>query len=319
MKPFSRLFFQRFLTVSLLSAGTAAPALAQAPFDLKVHSGMGNETGNLQWSIADDPTGATGPNVLSELTYRDLQFSVFHASGELAFNHGALRNTVLFLDYQTGQATDGEVQDSDYNGNNRTREYSRSLSSAEESSLDGFTVGLGYRFRINQYNALTPMAAYTRQNQDLVMTQGQQVVDAYNPNNLGAFRGTLNSTYLTDWTGAWAGVRWNLETRAHTLALTLKNFWMDYHAEADWNLRNDFAHPKSFEHWATGGGTGVDLSYQYRLSNNFSLRADWYQQNWETGTGQDTVYFANGTTGGSQLNEVSWESTGFSMGIQLEI
>lgn len=319
MKPVSRLFFQHFLSASFLSAVAISPALAQAPFDLRVSSGVGNQTSNLQWSIADDPTGQTGPDVLSELTYRDLQFSVFHAAGELNINHGRLRNTLLFLDYQTGQADDGEVQDSDYDGNGRSQEYSRSLSSAEESSLDGFTAGVGYRFAINTYNSLTPLAAFTRQSQDLIMTQGRQVVDTYNPRNLGAFRGTLNSSYLTEWTGGWAGLRWNLETRDHILALTFKNFWLDYHAEADWNLRNDFAHPKSFEHWAAGTGTGFDLSYQYRFSRYFSMRADLYQQRWETGTGQDTVYFADGTSGGSQLNEVSWDSTGFSMGLQLEM
>lgn len=319
MKPVSRLFFQHFLTVSLLTAGSISSAFAQAPFDLSIQSGMGNQTGNLQWSIADDPSGQSGPNVLSELTYRDVQFSVFHASGEVRFNQGRLRDSLLFLDYQTGQANGGEVQDSDFNGNNRSQEYSRSLSSAEESSLNGFTLGTGRRFRISQHNVLTPMAAFTRQQQEMVMTQGKQIVDAYNPSNLGAFRGTLNSSYATEWTGAWAGVQWSFETRDHQLALSVKNFWLDYYAAADWNLRSDFAHPKSFEHQAAGTGTGIDLSYQYQFSQNFSLRMNWFQQNWETETGQDTVFFANGTTGGSQLNGVSWESSGFSMGLLLAI
>lgn len=317
MKTVSRRFCQSLLSVSLL--GTASLAWAQAPFDLKLLSGMGNQTGNLQWSIADDPTGQDGPNVLSELSYRDVQFSVFHVSGEILFTQGALRNKLLLLDYYTGQATDGEVQDSDYRSNNRTGEYSRSLSSAEQSSLGGLTLGLGHRFQMNQYSVLTPMLAYTRHHQDMVMTQGVQVIDIYNPNNLGRFRGTLNSNYNAEWSGAWAGVRWSLESPDHQLSLTLKNYWLDYYAEADWNLRSDFAHPKSFEHNTAGGGLGLDLSYQYRISSALFLRMSWFQQKWDTEAGQDTVFFADGSTGGSQLNEVSWESTGISMGLQLEL
>ncbi len=43
----------------------------------------------------------------------------------------------------------------------------------------------------------------------------------------------------------------------------------------------------------------------------------WYLIDWGTGAGTDKVYFADGSTGGSQLNEVTWESTGYNLGLQL--
>ena len=304
---------------ALLGLFAIESAQAQAPFDIQIHSGMGTQTGTLQWSVAADPSGNQGPNVLSELTYRDVNFSVFEGSGEVRFNQGLLANGTLFMRYQKGQAIDGQAQDSDYNGNNRTGEYSRSLSSTDHSTLDALDIGIGYRFHLTPHTLLQPMVAYTHSRQTLVMTDGQQVVDAYNPNNLGAFRSTLDSSYAAEWTGAWAGAQWGYETRSQRFSLTLKEYLMDYHAEADWNLRQDFAHPKSFEHWSTGNGTGVDIAYQYLVSDNFSLWANWYKQSWSTDSGRDRVFFADGSTADSHLNGVSWDASGFGMGLLFRI
>lgn len=313
---------QSLLTASLLVSAAASQAypafpVPTAPFDLSVHTGMGADTSTLQWSIAADPTGKTGPNVLSELTYRDVTFTVFNASAELRIYRGWLQGSSIFLDYRTGQGTGGEVQDSDYNGNNRTQEYSRSLSSAKDSTLNSLELGIAHPVQMTASTWLVPAVAFARHQQNMVMTDGQQTVDTYNPSNLGAFRGTLNSTYTSEWTGAWAGMSWEYKTRYHQLALGYKHYWMNYHAEADWNLRSDFAHPKSFEHWAVGGGSKFDVRYALHLSPAFSVNLSWYRLDWGTGTGEDKVYFANGTTGGSQLNEVTLESTGYNLGLQL--
>jgi hypothetical protein len=319
MKLFILLFFQRFLPVVL--AGFSLPQIASAytPFDIRIHTGMGNHAGTLQWSIASDPQGQQGPNVLSELTFKDVEFSLFEASGIVNVHQGLLRDSTLFIQYQTGQATGGNVLDSDYDGNNRTGEYSRSRSSAEESTLNALNIGMGYRYPISRHNLLTPVVAFTRHQQKMVMTSGKQLVDTRNPANVGDFSGQLNSSYSATWTGVWVGAQWAFETPQHQLALTLKNYWMAYSAEADWNLRSDFAHPKSFEHTAVGTGFGIDLSYQYQFSRHFSLRMNWQQQDWSTSTGKDKVFFADGTTGSTQLNGVTWEAAGFSMGLLLRI
>ena len=320
MKPVHNALFQSLIATSLLVAGFAeAQTFYQAPpaFDITIHTGMGTDVGSMQWSIAADPSGETGPNVLSELSYRDVKFSVFNASASVDIHRGWLRNSTLFMDYRAGQATSGEVQDSDYDGNNRTQEYSRSLSSAEDSSLGSLEIGISRAFQITEHTRLAPAVAYAHHYQNMVMTDGQQTIDLYNPANLGAFRGALNSSYSAEWNGAWAGVNWLYITRSHRLTLGYKQYWMDYHAEADWNLRSDFAHPKSFEHWAVGYGAGLDIQYEYQFSTNFSLSLSWFQNDWKTDPGEDRVYFADGTTGGSQLNEVTWKSTGYNMGLQL--
>lgn len=321
MKPVQSAIFQSFLALPFVLGSASAFAYytpqAPAPFDIAIHTGMGTDTSSLQWSIASDPSGRSGPNVLSELTYRDVTFKVFNASADITIHRGWLQGSTLFVDYRVGQGTGGEVQDSDYNGNNRTQEYSRSLSSAQDSSMQSIEVGLSHCIFLTQNTRLVPALAFAQHQQDMVMTDGRQTVDTYNPDNVGDFRGTLNSTYLSEWTGAWAGVNWEYRTRYHELSAGYRYYWLDYHAEADWNLRSDFAHPKSFEHWANGGGSAWELSYSLHFSQTFSMNLSWYRQDWSTGIGKDTVYFADGDSGSTQLNEVTWESTGYNMGLQL--
>lgn len=303
--------------LSILPLAAQADYNRASPFDISIHTGMGVDTGSLRWSIAGDPQGSTGPDILSELSYRDLNFKVYRIQGDIQIHQGWLRGSNLFVDYKTGRASAGEVQDSDYTGNNRTREYSRSLSSARDSTLDVLELGIGYRIPLGQTTSLLPAIALTRQQQSLKMTNGQQTVDTRDPGNLGRFRGTLDSTYDTEWLGGWAGLSWEYKTRYQRLSLGYRYYRMDYHAEADWNLRTDFAHPKSFEHWAVGGGGHLDLAWTLHLTSSLALNASWFRQEWSTGTGRDRVYLANGTTASSQLNDVNWQSEGYNLGLQL--
>lgn len=319
MKPVHSPIFQSFLLLPLLAFPLSASAFypkSPAPFDIRIDTGVGVDTSTLQWNIAADPSGRTGPNILSELSYRDVTFTVFNASADIHIHQGWLQGSTIFMDYRAGQATGGEVQDSDYNGNNRTQEYSRSLSSARDSTLRSIEIGVSHGISLTGNSRLVPALAVARHEQNMVMTDGRQTVDIYNPDNLGDFRGTLNSTYASQWTGAWTGMNWEYSTRFHQLSAGYRYYWLHYHAEADWNLRSDFAHPKSFEQWAHGGGSAWELSYKLSFSQAFSLSLSWYRQDWDTGTGKDKVYFADGSTGSTQLNEVTWESTGYNMGLQ---
>ncbi|MGC1508342.1 hypothetical protein [Ketobacter sp.] len=307
--------FLRIVSCSLLSICTL-PAWAfgpdTAPAEVKFNTSYGNTQGTLNWQIAG---GNGGPNILSELTYRNVQFKQFQMSGSTLFKRGPLTNAELFVDYKTGIASDGSVQDSDYQTDNRGQEYSRSHSSANGSRMQDITLGAAYHFQINTYQSLIPMLAYTSKTQKMLMTEGLQVVDIYNPYNLGPFRNTLNSSYITSWDSIVMGMGWKMETQNHELLLNAKFHLLDYHAEADWNLRSDFAHPKSFEHWAGGNGFGLQLSYAYRFSELFSLWLNWYREDWRTNPGTDVVYLADGSRGTTTLNEVTWEATGFATGL----
>lgn len=300
---------------SLFLATFTTQCNALTPFDVNVHTGMGNSQGTLIWNIAG---GTNGPDVLSELTYKDVKFVEYYGNADIQFNQGALKNYRIFMSYRSGVAIDGTVLDSDYDGDNRSQEYSRSESSAEDSTLRELNVGISHQYKLSQYQILRPAIAYINKQQNMAMTDGVQVVDTNNPLNVGSFRNALNSHYHAQWQGMWMGLEWGLQTPNHELSVSAKYYWLDYSAEANWNLRSDFAHPKSFEQWATGAGTGLSLFYGYTLSKTFSFWLNWTQESWSTDPGQDKVYFADGSVGGTQLNEVSWESSGISTGLVMK-
>lgn len=300
-------------SLSLLSSYSHASLAQPAPlFDINIETGMGNSQGTLVWNISG---GDGGPNILSELTYKDVKFVEYYGSANIHIRQGWLKDYDIFMDYSSGVAIDGSVQDSDYDGNNRSQEYSRSQSSAEDSKMRQFNFGIAYPFHLTHNQKLRAMAAYVYSEQNMVMTDGVQVLDTSNPLNIGPFRGALNSHYLAEWQGGWLGLEWALQSKHHHLALSAKQYLLDYHAVADWNLRSDFAHPKSFEQWAVGSGTGLSLYYGFSLSENFSLWLNWTQETWSTDPGQDKVYFADGSIGTTQLNEVSWDSSGLTTGL----
>lgn len=312
-----------FLTALTLMAGFSVTAQAQpyyprfaqpAAFDVDFHTGVGNSQGTLQWNIAG---GNNGPNILSELTYKDVNFRQFSMASTIRFHRGWLADHEVSADFTTGTANEGTVQDSDYDGDNRSGEYSRSYSSAIDSSMSDFSIGIARRIHLSHFQVLKPMAGYTSKTQNMLMTEGLQTINTDNPTAVGPFRNALNSTYNTNWDAYWIGLGWGVETRHHQLNITAKYQWLTYAAEADWNLRSDFAHPKSFEQEATGTGYSLGLNYAYQVSNLVSLWINWQQVDWNTDAGQDTVFFADGTRGTTQLNEVSWQETGVSTGMVL--
>lgn len=305
-----------FAGLSLSSASTLAyyDLRSASAFDLEFNTGIGNSQGTLSWNISG---GDGGPNVLSELTYGDVNFRQFTMSSSLKIKRGWLADHDLMVSYSTGTANEGTVQDSDYDGDNRTQEYSRSLSSAVDSSMQDINLGLARRIHLDRYQTLRPMVGYTRKTQNMLMTEGVQTINTDNPSAIGPFRGTLKSTYDTEWNNLWVGLGWNLETQHHQLGLIARYEWLDYAAVADWNLRSDFAHPKSFEQSASGNGYGLALDYAFKFNQTIALWINWQQKRWNTDPGQDTVFFADGSRGTTQLNEVSWKESGISTGMIL--
>jgi hypothetical protein len=110
-----------------------------------------------------------------------------------------------------------------------------------------------------------------------------------------------------------------LETGDSTaVTIAAEYHWADFYAKANWNLRNDLAHPVSFRHDANGFGFIVSMALSHAVSRRWELIARAESQYWETDPGIDTLYTVNATTGAVQpsatrLNEVKWQS--FSAGV----
>jgi opacity protein-like surface antigen len=125
----------------------------------------------------------------------------------------------------------------------------------------------------------------------------------------GAFL-NLNSTYNARWFGPWAGADAAYRFGNFTLNGTAELHYAFYTADADWNLRNDFQHPKSFEHRATGVGFVWGAGLEYAFTGNISVSGNFEYQLWQATDGTDKTFFVNGTPRDTKLNEVNRDSIG---------
>lgn len=158
--------------------------------------GMRLRSDDLRWSEASGSI-----NIASELSWEKLGASQLFSS--LQFQSGD--NWIFEATGAAGYIQSGSNQDSDYNGNNRTLEYSRSVSQAHGELLD-FSVGLGNAFDCPMVIDLpacsvTPLLGYALNQQHLDMTDGYQLIPAS-----GAFPG-LHNRYNTLWQGPWLAIQ----------------------------------------------------------------------------------------------------------------
>ena len=277
---------------------------------VEIEVGYGYRQDSLDWNIAGDLQG-NNPNVLSELTWEDLLIHEIY----IGVRADLKRSIFLKGSLTYGVLVDGENQDSDYAADNREMEFSRSNNDADQgSTLDGL-FGVGYRFRLfSKSLSIIPLAGYSYHRQNLTMTGGYQTITWVGGPPLGAFEG-LDSTYDAEWRGPWIGLDVTLETENFTKAIAPMSFyfgweyhWADYYAEADWNLRDDFMHPKSFEHEANGTGIVSNLGVRLRLNSRWSVALGYETEEWSTEEGVDRVFLTDGTIVTTRLNEVNWHS-----------
>ena len=275
----------------------------------------GYRVDNLDWNIAGDSSG-NNPNILSELTWDDLESYQVKVQGDLIWpNIIALRG---LADY--GWIFDGDNQDSDYWGDNRTWEWSRSNNKSDDGDVWDVSLAVGYPFRTGRdvISTITPLVGYSHHEQNLKMTDGYQTIPA-----LGPFP-NLDSSYETEWQGPWIGIDLNfkaaeIKTFAHRFEtfFSYEYHWADYEAEANWNLRDDFQHPKSFTHDADGNGWIIRTGFNFVLQRNIALNFSYDYQDWSTDSGTDKIFFTDGTTAKTRLNEVNW--TSYSLGLGLSV
>lgn len=300
---------KRWLTVVLLTGILSIFSLTGDLKAFEVEGDLGLIAGyrvdDLDWTIAGNLNG-TNPNIVSELTWNDLE------SYQLKLGGKGIIERVLYLrgSAALGWVLSGEVQDSDYLGDNRTQEFSRSMNSADDGTLFDATFAFGYPFRLaSDRLRLVPIVGFSYSEQNLTMKDGVQVIsEPPQGQPLGPFEG-LDSTYDTKWYGPWVGVDLSLKASDKIILFAgVEYHWADYKAEANWNLRTDLAHPISFEHEADGTGFLITAGGDYVFTRPWSLGLELSYQDWSTDAGIDRQFNADGTIAATRLNEVNWES-----------
>ncbi len=322
-----------FSTSALSEASMSSPQKkqeAQKPgnWETRFTFESGYRIDNIDWNIGGNYTSTWdgGPvetrfiDILSELTWKDLEiYQVVLSNRTIVMDHLYFRGSLGY-----GEIFDGRNRDSDYKGNNRTLEFSRSDNASDSGHVIDVSVGIGYLFQFKSGRVgIAPVAGYTLHSQNLRMTDGHQTLSVPPDQSfpVGPIQG-LDSSYDTRWQGPFLGIDLLLNTkqpvwwfRSIALDITVEAHWADYYAEADWNLIPSFQHPKSFEHEADGTGIVIAADWILGLTQQWDLSFGLNYMKWSTKAGTDRLFYANGTTVESRLNEVNWDSTAFLMGI----
>lgn len=278
-------------------------ASTDKPFEFFLGAGFRKD--NLDWNIAGGSV-----NILSELKWENLKIAQLSAAARLNIDADwSLRGKLAY-----GRINSGSNQDSDYDGNNRTLEFSRSNNKGGGEVRDG-SIGLGRTLRLlndadGNSLSVTPLVGLSIHQQNLTMTEGFQTLPA-----TGSFPG-LDSSYDAKWQGPWVGMDALLESGGDwSLTATGEYHWADYSAQANWNLRPEFSHPVSFVHTANGQGIVLAAGATYLVSKDWRASFSVQAQQWSTGRGVDRTNFSDGSVGYSLLNGVNWESTAINLGV----
>ena len=281
--------------------------------DIEFYADAGYRQDKLDWNKASS-TGT--PNILSELTWDNIEIAVV----EIGTSIHTPSNWVMDARFAYGTIFDGNNQDSDYDGNNRTQESFRGYANADEGNTIDTSIGFGYRALIIPAPArfkkpilsFTPKVGFSYHAQNLTMTDGQVVI----PTSITVAE--LDSKYDTSWYGPWAGFDSELSI-ADRFSLTTKfeYHYAYYEATAEWNLRTDREQPKSFSHTAEGTGFLASLGSQYKLNKDLFLNVSVDYQDWRADKkGRTTEFFIDGSRSSQKLNEVNWESMGANIGLR---
>ncbi|MCA9404018.1 MAG: hypothetical protein KC897_09570 [Candidatus Omnitrophica bacterium] len=282
----------------------------------------------LNFNIAGDWTGRATPNILSELQWTDLQIWEYKARGEIVLKE----HYVLDAEAGWGQIWSGENQDSDYAGNDRTSEFSRSNNKSDDGQVWDYSIAAGYRMYFENINdrlliadnlQLTLLVGYSRHSQHLVIQDGFQTIPLAGPFSGFLPPGVeLDSRYRALWDGPWLGFQVDAQQGDRLRGWgRFEYHFPEVESDANWNLREDFNHPVSFSHFANDNAYGIQFDFggEFRLTPYTSLVANLVYRYWEAGPGLYRVFFSNAdpqyAVFNTRLNEINWSSLSLTGGL----
>lgn len=281
---------------------------------LDARLGGGYRTDDFRWNIAGDINGQN-PNILSELKWTDIESYVLDAELRLRLRDGWLRGLYLEANGQTTTTFSGKNQDSDYLLDDRQAEFSRSDNNSENGWMQSAGASVGYSFQGSRddgvwHYLITPFVGYTYAQQHFTQTDLYQTIPA-----VGPIAG-LHSAYDTTWRGPHVGLDYDvLLYELHHFRLRGSYFKGDYRGIGNWNLRADFAHPRSFDHTADATGWSARLWYGYMVLPSLELYASAQLDQMETDSGVDRTYFSDGTSADTRLNKARWMGQSYTAGV----
>ena len=263
----------------------------------------GPQQDNLHWSIAGNTSGQS-PNVLSELKWQNVKGTNYAAALQINVWH----NIVVIGGYNNVAAKLGNVSDRDYAADNRSQPTYDQNFSDNRGYTSAWYTGAGYIIFNNAGFSLIPSAGYRNNTESLYITDAN-----------GQFP-DLNSFYNVQWKGAFIKVKSSLKIWRGLKAIAdLTYNQVNYSAQGNWNLINEFMHPVSYSHVAKGYGINTGVNLGYTITPNVGVTVGYSYFNWQTGNGTDQLYLSSGQVDKTQLNGVYRNGHLFSGGVILSL
>jgi len=270
---------------------------------LQLTLSAGPQHDNLHWSIAGNTSGQS-PNVLSELKWQNVKGTNYAADLQVS----VWRKIVVVGGYNRVSVKSGGVSDIDYSADNRSQPTYNENFSDNKGYTSSWYAGVGYMIFNNKSFSLVPSAGYSNNKQSLYITDAT-----------GRFP-DLNSFYNVQWKGAFIKVKSSVKIWRELKAMADVTYnQVNYNAQGNWNLINEFMHPVSYNHVAKGYGINAGANLVYDITPNVGVSIGYTYFNWQTGNGTDQLYLSSGQVDKTQLNGVYRNGHLFSGGVVLSL
>lgn len=257
-----------------------------------------------QDKFAWNKAGMNGaPNIISELNWDNLRIQGVKA----VLTHDLGRRHFLEASGSWGWIYAGTNQDSDYDGNDRSLEFSRSNNNAGGGTVFDASLAIGWKLSHTKASRTNLLLGYAINRQSMTMTDYVQTVST-DGGSLGPMPG-INTAYMALWRGPWLGLAHESRPQPRLrLSSRLEFHLPDYNGECHWNARKDLDHPVSNNHWAKGQGVVAALGVDYQAGPRWSLGAGLDYTRYWIRPGTDQVNAFEGSKLQIELKEVRWDS-----------
>jgi len=291
----------KLLVVFILIATSFSLANAQDAVEsrLQVSLFSGYQTNDLNWSIAGNQNGQN-PNILSELKWK----KVGGITAGSNVRYKVWKHIYATGTYEHSFTTSGTVNDMDYSGDNRTNPIYNGNYNSDKGFTDQRYAGAAYLLYINRTIRLMPGLGYGISRQSLYIIDHSGLLP------------DLNSSYFTKWKEPYVSLTSSVQLNNRLSAIIYIQYdQLNYSAEGNWNLINEFQHPVSYRHSALGYGLHAlaKLSFKIMPFTAIAIGGGFIYR--EVGKGIDRLYLTSNQVDQTQLNSFSNKVSAATVGI----
>ncbi|MGN6493455.1 MAG: hypothetical protein ACTHLE_15750 [Agriterribacter sp.] len=264
---------------------------------------------SMRFSIAGNLQG-NSPNILSELTWSNLQYF----GGGIKASYRIAHRWQMYTGLMYGSAIKGDVSDIDYVDDNRKGITSELYHSSHNSRL--LTANAGWAFTVWQNNnwAIKAGLDYTFQKQKLYILN----YPGSNYSNDESYAEGLYSYYSTAWNQYGISTSAAFRKLKNTdIEVTGIAAYCHQQAYGNWNLKQQYQHPKSFTHNSKGIAIQNRLTARFNKTKRVRPYLAYGFVFLHTKNGIDKLYLQTGRIAYTKLNETRAANHSLAAGIQI--